>query len=272
MMYLSANVDIRKAEYLAEFGYDGIDVGLCRVIYNNDPYPHNPLLDSDDYERLLDAHMETCRKVGLKILTTHIPYRYPYDDPTSERFDYCHRMTCRSRKASEYLGAEWTVVHVKGVDDTVSYVKRLLHDSGVQKIGIAIENMADRPIDELILAHDRLKEEGYHVGICFDTGHCNIKKHYDNDVAGTIRKLGSRIKMLHVHDNMRNTDRHIAPYLGCIKWDEVMQALAEVGYTGALNLELQPEKLPEGARAEYEAYCVAVGRTLISMFEQYRKN
>lgn len=267
-MLLSANADIRKAEYLKELGYDGIDVGLCRVIYNNDPYPHNPLLDGDDYERLLDGYIETCGKLGLKILTTHIPYRYSYDDPASERYDYCYNMTCRALRASEYLGAEWTVVHMKGVDDTVSYVKRLFADSGVERIGIALENMSDLPIEDLIVAHDRLKEEGYRVGVCFDTGHCNVKKFYNNDVADTVRLLGSRIKMLHVHDNMRNTDRHIAPGLGSIKWDGVMKALAEVGYTGALNLELQPENILEGARAEYEAYSVAIGRALISMYEK----
>ena len=52
-MLLSANADIKQAEYLAAIGYDAIDVGLCRVIYHDDPYPHNPMLDEDDYEKLL---------------------------------------------------------------------------------------------------------------------------------------------------------------------------------------------------------------------------
>lgn len=270
-MLLSSNVDISKAEYLAKMGYDGIDVGLCRVIYNNDPYPHNPLLDSDDYERTLDGYIEECKKLNLKILTTHIPYRYPYHDPSSERYDYYYNMTCRALKASEYLGAEWTVVHTKHPEDTVAYVKRLYKDAGVSRIGIALENMMDYSIDELILAHDTLEKEGYRVGICFDTGHCHVKKHFDTDVAETIYKLGKRIKMLHVHDNMRNTDRHIAPYMGSIKWEGVMKALADVGYEGALNLELQAEKFPAGApREAYETYCVAIGRELISMFEKHR--
>lgn len=269
-MLLSANADLRSAETLARYGYDAIDVGLCRVIYNDNPYPHNPLLDADDYERALDAHIAECNRLGLQILTSHIPYRFAYDDPTSPNYDYYYRMTCRALQASEYLGAKWTVVHVKGVDDTVAYVKRLFADTGVKTIGIAIENMADRPICELIEAHDRLLSEGYRVGICFDTGHCNIKKFFDIDVAETVRQLGSRIKMLHVHDNMRNTDRHIAPFLGCIKWEQVMQALAEVGFDGALNLELQSERIPEGTREEYEAYSAASGRVLIDMFEKYR--
>ena len=140
-MLLSANADLRKAEKLAELGYDAIDAGLCRVIYNNDPYPHNPLLDGEDYEKELDRHIEECRRLGLKILTTHIPYRYAFDDPTSDNYDYYYKMTCRALAASEYLGAEWAVVHMKGMQDTVDYVKRLFADSGVKRIGIALENM-----------------------------------------------------------------------------------------------------------------------------------
>jgi hypothetical protein len=36
-MLLSANANIRKIEKLKELGYDAIDVGLTRVIYNDDP-------------------------------------------------------------------------------------------------------------------------------------------------------------------------------------------------------------------------------------------
>ena len=86
-MLLSANADLRSAKKLAELGYDAIDVSFCRVIYRDDPYPHNPQLDDDDYERVLDRYMEECAGLGLKILTSHIPYRYAYNDPTSENYD-----------------------------------------------------------------------------------------------------------------------------------------------------------------------------------------
>ena len=270
-MLLCANADIRRAEELAKLGYDAIDVGLYRVIYHDDPYPHNPLLDDENFEPELDRHIDVCRRAGLAIPSTHLPYRFPYHDPSSKNYDYYHKMTCRSLKASEYLGAEWAVLHIHTPDDTVAYVKKLFADSGVKNIGIAIENLANFPIDDLICAHDRLKEEGYNVGVCFDTGHCNVKTHYDNLVEEAVKKLGNRIKMLHVHDNMRNTDRHGAPYTGSIKWENVMSALAQTGFEGALNLELQPESIPEPAREEFERYCVAIGRYLISLFEKAKK-
>ena len=268
-MLLSANADLRSAKKLAELGYDAIDVSFCRVIYRDDPYPHNPQLDDDDYERVLDRYMEECAGLGLKILTSHIPYRYAYNDPTSENYDYNFKMTCRSLAASEYLGAEWAVVHTKKAEDTVPYVKRLLQESGVKLIGIAIENMMHYPVEELIKSHDILKAEGYNVGVCFDTGHAHVNKHFDTDVAETVRLLGDRIKMLHVHDNLRNSDHHAAPFLGSIKWDSVMQALAEVGYTGALNLEVMSEKQPKELLEMYERYNVQAARLLISKFEQY---
>ena len=269
-MKLSANADIRRARELAEYGYDVIDVGLYRVIYHDDPYPHNPLLDDENFEGALDEYIELCKSLNLKISTTHLPYRFAYEDPASPNYDYYHEMTCRSLRASEYMGADYAVLHVNSPEATEAYVKRLFADTGVKNISIAIENMGDRPIDELIYVHDKLKAQGYRVGVCLDTGHCNVNVNDNVDVTGAVLKLGSRIKMLHVHDNMKNTDRHIAPYLGNIKWKSVMKALAEVGYEGDLNLELQPEKIPLGARKEYEAYSAAIGRVLISMFEEHR--
>ena len=268
-MKLSANADLRKAAALARYGYDAIDAGLYRVIYHDDPFPHNPLLDdAENYEKELDKHIEICEKLGLLIETTHLPYRFAYEDPSIPNYDYYHEMTCRSLKASEYMGAKWAVLHIANPEATELYVKRLFADTGVKNVGIAIENLADKPIEELIAAHDSLKAQGYNVGICFDTGHCNVNVHYERDVADTVRLLGDRIKMLHVHDNMRNSDRHGVPYTGNIKWRGVMRALAEVGYEGSLNLELQPEKIPESAREEFEKYSAAIGRVLIAEFEK----
>lgn len=268
-MLLSANANIRKIEKLKELGYDAIDVGLTRVIYNNDPYPHEDILDCEDWEKVLDPYIEKAKAVGLKIATTHLPYRYDYTNPESEKFEFCHEMAVRSLKASEYLGAEWTVMHVSTVEGTVAYVKRLFAESGVKNIGIVIENMAKRPVGELIEAVDILTAEGYKVGICLDIGHAHINKFFDNDIPEVIRMMGKRIKMLHVHDNNRASDMHKAPYMGTVPWDKVMAALKEIGYEGEFNFELQPEKVPDPASRElYEQYSVEIGKYLIGLFEK----
>jgi sugar phosphate isomerase/epimerase len=266
-MLFSATAPLENAERLKELGYDGIDVGLTGIIYHDDPLPHNPMLDDEDYEPILDRHMARCKELGLQILTAHIPYRFDYTDPTIENYDYYCNMTVRALRAAEYLGAEWAVVHVKKAEDTVAYVKKLWRDAGVQRIGIAIENLPKYSLAEVIEAHDTLESEGYRVGVCLDTGHCHINKYFSYDVAEAVRVLGKRIKMLHVHDNSRNGDSHFAPFMGSIKWKSVMEALADIGYEGAFNFELQPGKIPAEAREEYERYCVATARYLISIFE-----
>lgn len=267
-MLLSATTTLEKAEKLIALGYNAIDAGFTGVIYHDDPHPHNPLLDTEDYEPALDAHIAKCRELGLLIRSTHIPYRFNYTDPASEGYDYCYGMTVRALRASEYLGAEWAVVHVNEAQKTVEYVKRLVADAGVSRIGIAIENLPKFSLAEVIEAHDTLTREGYRVGVCLDTGHCNINKYFSYDVAEAVRVLGKRIKMLHVHDNARNADSHFAPFMGgIIQWKAVMEALADIGYEGDLNFELMPGRIPAEAREEYEAYCVAIGRHLISVFE-----
>ena len=274
-MKLSANADITTAAKLVELGYDAIDVGLCRVIYHDDPYPHNPLLDEDDYESRLDEYIEECRRLGLTIATSHIPYRFNYADPTSEDYEYKYAMTCRALRASEYMGAEWTVVHMKTAPETIAYVRRLVADSGVSRIGIAIENINGYPLEDLIEACDTLEAEGYRVGVCFDTGHCHLNKYYDYDVADSIRLLGKRIKMLHVHDNNYRMDQHTLPYLGKINWDEVTKALGEIDYTGDFTYELTGELIPKAMNEDFVPvtvkYMADLGRHLCGMVEKYRK-
>ena len=268
-MLLSANANIRKIKELKRLGYDAIDVGFTRVIYNDDPYPHEDILDSENWEANLDPYIEEAKECGIKIVSTHLPYRYDYTDPSAERFDYFHEMAVRSLKASEYLGAEWTVMHVNTVEGTVEYVKRLVAESGVKNIGIAIENMAKRPINELIEAVDILAAEGYKVGICLDIGHAHINKFLENDLPEVIAAMGKRIKMLHVHDNNRASDMHKAPFMGTVPWKKVMTALKEAGYEGEFNFELQPEKVPSPAARElYEQYSVEIGKYLIGIFDK----
>ena len=268
-MLLSANANIRKIEKLKELGYDAIDVGFTRVIYHDDPYPHEDILDSEDWEKNLDPYLAKAKEVGLKIATTHLPYRYDYTDTESEKFAYCHPMAVRSLQASEYLGAEWTVMHVSTVEGTVEYVKRLFAESGVKNIGIAIENMCRRPVGELIEAVDILAGEGYKVGICLDIGHAHQNKFFDNNIPEVIAAMGKRIKMLHVHDNNRASDMHKAPYMGTAPWADIMKAFKAAGYEGDLNLELQPEKIPDPvARETYEKYSVDISKYLIGLFDE----
>ena len=69
----------------------------------------------------------------------------------------------------------------------------------------------------------------------WDFGHAYLTNGGDT---GPLKKLGSRIKGLHVHDNGGVNDDHLIPFDGTIDWREQMSALRAAGFDGFLTLEL----------------------------------
>jgi sugar phosphate isomerase/epimerase len=74
-------------------------------------------------------------------------------------------------------------------------------------------------------------------GACgvWDFGHAFLT--HKGDV-GPLKKLGSRIRGLHVHDNGGIGDDHLIPFDGTMDWKAQMEALKSTGFDGAILLEL----------------------------------
>ncbi len=105
-------------------------------------------------------------------------------------------------------------------------------------------------VEELADLVDTLHKTYDNVGICWDFGHANLV--YSNQVP-CLNYLASRIKVTHVHDNMGLEDEHRAPFLGNVKWDKIMPALAHCGYEGNFSFE---GKTSCGGRAGAHQGCV----------------
>ena len=68
---------------------------------------------------------------------------------------------------------------------------------------------------------------------CWDTGHANCEgAQYEEILA-----LGEHLYAIHYNDNHGAKDDHVAPFLGRLNHDEVMQALIDVGFGGYFTLE-----------------------------------
>ncbi len=115
-------------------------------------------------------------------------------------------------------------------------------------------------INEFIKSYNRIAAAGDnkdYITICVDTGHSNKASRFNNNPtpADVIRMLGSDISILHLNDNDKMTDQHKIPLTGTIDWDDVFDALDEVGYNGVYNMELGLMKIGgkdmEIASAEY---------------------
>jgi len=105
---------------------------------------------------------------------------------------------------------------------------------------ICLENVPYCPrVDDLI--HILEAVDRPNLAICLDTGHLNMTP--EKDFAGFIRKVGKRLKALHIADNEGQTDQHMMPFgKGTVDWPVVMQALREIGYSGLFNLEIGGER------------------------------
>ena len=98
---------------------------------------------------------------------------------------------------------------------------------------------------------------GLHV--CLDFGHAILSK---QDPAQLARDFGPRLSALHLHNNNRVTDLHLAPLQNtAAPWEEFCAALAEICYTGSVNMEVggfaanTPAELRPAAYAYLHASC-----------------
>lgn len=110
-------------------------------------------------------------------------------------------------------------------------IKRLVEFAERKNVNIAIENIRHPELLDYIFPSIHSSR----LGFCYDSGHENCYTH------GTdlLRKYGSRLMALHLHDNDGTDDYHQLPGDGTIHWDTLMKKLDAAGYTGAIALEVQ---------------------------------
>ena len=83
------------------------------------------------------------------------------------------------------------------------------------------------------------------LGFCFDIGHANIVR---LDFHDFITTLGSRLKVLHLHDNDGLFDLHQLPFTftktrdnnSSTNWPAFTKALKDTGFDGVLSFETAP--------------------------------
>ena len=124
-------------------------------------------------------------------------------------------------------------------------------------------------IDEFIKSYNRICAVGDNkdwLTVCVDTGHSNKASRFNGnpEPGDVIRMLGGNIELLHLNDNDKLTDQHKIPLTGTIDWDDVFNALDEVGYNGVYNMELGLQRIG-GKDMEIETadYAVKVMRNIL---------
>ena len=195
--------------------------------------------------------------LGLTVNQAHAPFSdFFLAQEYTEKYKSLYYSICRSFSIAAKLGAKTVVVHPaffcpyisadERFEMTMELFSKLVPAAQSEGVGIAIENIYRRHSEEnrkivksacsdaaeLIRYADALSDLG--VSVCFDVGHANL---FGENAATVIRNLGSRISLIHIHDNDSKDDQHTLPYLLNADFSAVCKALAKIGYNGDITLE-----------------------------------
>jgi sugar phosphate isomerase/epimerase len=272
-MLISTNTGLRSArigkprikmpeaiQSLAKAGFEAVDVNFyCTTV--QEPLEHEPVLDGD-WKSNLHELMEQIRGNNLKISSSHTAF-HKYLDKNDPEYEWYNKARILSIEASAYIRAGWAVIHPftdeNGTDTkrTIEELKPCAEAAAKWGVGLAVENMFSTDAAQLCEIADALD-----IGVCWDTGHANIKK---LDQAAEIRMLGDRLKVLHLHDNYGDSDQHNAPLFGTVQWQQIMKALRDTGFSGDFNYEINVKRFPEEVWFGIAGYLVEFAKYMIRL-------
>lgn len=262
-------------DILAGAGFDAIDFSFMDKRY------HNGEISEEECKKYFTGVRKYAEDKGICFEQCHAPGSPASDE--QEEWDYKIECIERAMRNASYLGVNSMVVHpVTYLDYAISGNKEKTFELNMKffnllkpycekyNIRVGIENVAEfrktsvigerffhtacSTPEELIKYLDELNSKWF-VG-CLDIGHALVVHQSPAEFA---RKLGDRLKLLHLHDSDGYRDSHTLPYLGGFgNWEEITTALREIGYSGNINFEtgnflkpLPKELYPNGAALLY---------------------
>ena len=255
---------------IKEAGFDGLDIGYSKGFLDN-------------WEKNSHELREKLEKAGLCTVQVHLPY-YSLFDPSNIFREEKDEEIKNALRSMDVLGASWGAYHPmsatdigydhnRAMVDNAEHLKMYLEVAEECNVGIAVENIPvfpDCPQYDFFTAdfseHCRLVDsmKSDKIGICWDFGHANLINY---DHCEVLKVVGDRIKILHVHNNFGDYDRHLCPGIGEIKWEELLPALSESGYKGDLSLEVNLNFVRPEVLDGYIKICGISADSLLSLFK-----
>lgn len=260
------NEPMKSFEYIKSCGFEATD-------FNIDHYLNTGKLDKEGLmptffdkstEEILEFFTplkEASEATGVAIAQMHAPFPVWFKEK-DEVNDYIRMALDKCFAVCEYIHCPAVVVHPvsrstkeKEWDTNMELYRSLIplikKYSGVK---ICLENIFSRRPNRIIEGRlsnaadacrmiDELNAEagGDYFGFCLDVGHANLT---NRNIKEYVKELGSRLTILHIHDNNGLEDLHMIPYSylatgssHVCDWEGFMEGLKEIGYKGVLAFE-----------------------------------
>ena len=280
---------------IASAGFERVDFNLDTFLKNSDVYAGkiNTFFD-EDLETLLayfGAYKKMFEKYGIRPSQMHAPYPI-FVSWRPDVSEYMQKNVIpKSIAIAGMMEIPWVVMHpfklqyFYGIDVehamNLQFFQSLIPMLKEHGIGVCVENLYEsvgKRITEGTCADP--KEAIWYVdtlnqlageelfGCCLDTGHMEL---VHREPADYVRAIGSRLKILHMHENDAIGDLHQMPYTFGTKaedgvdWKDFRKALDEIGFDGTLSFETFPcvNSFPRGARKEVLMTIGEIGRELV---------
>lgn len=235
-------------------GFDVIDFGAVNGCN----------LNNDGWEK--DAHRlaEDIAKLGVVIDQAHAPFEYK----KYANMDVFKESLRRTFEGSAICGVKNIVIHAdiyekhyqeyksdEALTAMYDFYAPYVEQAKKQGLGVAVENLFEygipagerrrftSTVEEQIAIIDKFNDPC--VTACWDFGHGYVA--YGEDHIAALEKLEGRLSCTHVHDNYYKKDLHLPPFMGNIKWEDVMAYLKKANYKGTFTFEpvygTQPDEL-----------------------------
>jgi len=233
--------DAERIRELHRAGFRYVDLNMYRFT------PDSEYM-RDDWQESVKRLKAVADELGMSFVQAHSQGGNPLsDDP--KHVDFLIKATIRSIEICGMLGIKNTVAHngfAKGLSkeewflQNKEFYERLiltLERCGVNLLceNSTVSNMKDmyfintgKDMREFIEFVDHPLVHG-----CWDTGHANCEGGQYDD----IMAVGDELYAIHYNDNHGYKDDHVAPFLGTLNHDEVINALIDVGFKGYFTLE-----------------------------------
>lgn len=270
--------DSRTGIDFAKFREDGFEcLDYQGLIYQKSP---DYLLSEEEEEPFYTELRNEAWRQGLIFSQMH-----SFWDPalTEEDYPRIFENTRKCIRAAKWMGSPYVVYHLlssKGmhmegewyafgtteelVESNLRLLGRIIPYAEEWGVHIALENLPFTCHPDFFSVQGTLRIarelRSDFVDVCLDTGHLNVYR--PESVYDEVMSIGDKLKVLHLHDNDGTNDQHKMPYCGGnLPWDELLHALHDLRYTGALSFENGlPMKGREDLRAAGLHYVVEIGR------------
>jgi sugar phosphate isomerase/epimerase len=231
---------------LAELGYWSVALTLDHHSLN--PYEADFATELAVVKGLLrDLGLRSVVETGARFLLDprrkHQPTLLSHPEGAGRRLDFlCHAVDVAAELGSDAVSfwsgtAEEAAEPAALMDRLVEGCRRLCLHATARGVRLAFEPEPGMFIDTMPRFAELHERVGHPLfGLTLDIGHLHCLG--EVPVAVHLRRWRDRLWNVHLEDMRRGVHDHLMFGQGEIDFEEVMRALAEIGYTGGVHVEL----------------------------------